>query len=90
MGRKTATLANVMRHARLLGLKLSIGVTTSTADEAEKLQCRRRRETTGTADQRAHVQVPRLVRRDRDDELVVLPVEFDVNAPAAVLRESRS
>lgn len=44
-----------------------------------------RAKATRAADQRAHVRVPRLVRRYRDDELVVLPAELDVDALVAVL-----
>ena len=38
-----------------------------------------RRQAARSTDQRSHVQVPRLVRRDRHDQLIVLPVEFDMD-----------
>lgn len=60
---------------------LSLGVTTSSAaDEAEQLQACSRCQPAWPALQRSHIQVSRLVRRDRHDELVVLAIEFDVDA----------
>jgi hypothetical protein len=65
--------------------KLSLRVTTpSTADEAKQLQTCSWGQPARPALQRSHIQVPRLVWRDRHNELVILTIKLDVNAPVGM------